>query len=44
MGKMKDVREAAKTYAQEARRDWRETHSSTKDIRKLEGTHPKKKK
>jgi hypothetical protein len=39
---MKDIVDAARTYAKEVRRAWHETPGrSTKSLRKLEGTHKK---
>ncbi|MBA0124670.1 hypothetical protein H0B56_03855 [Haloechinothrix sp. YIM 98757] len=45
MGKAKDAAAAAKEYAKNAQRDWRETApQSSKDIRKLEGTDKRNRK
>lgn len=45
MSKAKDLRDAAKQYAAETKRAWRETSpQSSKDVRKLEAESKNKKK
>ncbi|SNR87497.1 hypothetical protein SAMN06265360_12638 [Haloechinothrix alba] len=44
MGKAKDAAAAAKEYARNAQRDWRETSGSTRSLRKLEGTDQRNRK